>query len=270
MQGSTSVQQILDTLDEAAEIILSAAGEDGIISRRDIREKLFTLKGFQQSLVDSLFRYVDRLDKTPGARVTKSDIDQVVAYVKEEIITQFDIDPSGLSFDEEERISSQGPLAVQLAQNLKRTAEARDDSSTKSLIEQLETHSKGLLFDDYGSESSEPFQTFFLEANLLRLTERDFVMAMGLDPSRPSESIAVFEPAFDYFERLIGLTQAANPEYIEHAISLVNLMQRALRSIHIIIQGLDQDGVDPVHPVFVVGLDRNNDIVGLTSFVVWT
>ncbi len=270
MQTSISLQQILDTLDEAAEIIVSAAGEDGIISRRDIREKLFSLEGFQQSLVDSLYRYVDRLDETPGARVTYKDIKRVIAYIKEEIITQFDIDPSRLSFQEEERISSQGPLAVQLAQNLKRTAETRDDSGTASLIEQLGALSKGLLFDDYGSESSEPFQTFFREANLLRLTERDFVMAMGLDPSRPSEDIAVFEPALDYFKRLIGLTQTVDPEYIENAITLVNLMQRALRSIHVIIQGLDQDGVDPVHPVFVVGLDRENNIVGLISSVVWT
>ncbi len=266
----TTIQQVFDTLDRASEIIISAAGEDGIVSRRDIRTTLTALSGFQQALVDSLYRYIDRIDNSSGARVTKVDVLNVITLIKKDIIAQFEIDPNGLSFEEEERISTLGPLAIQIAQNLKRAAQEVYEPESDSLLDQLESLSQGLFFDDFGSESSERFETFFQESNLLRLTELDFIQALGLDPTNPSEAIARFEPAFEYFDRLIGLTEAVDPELAERAIELVDLMKRALRSIHVIIQGLDQPGVDPVHPVYVVGLDRENNITGLRSSVVWT
>lgn len=85
----TTIQQVFDTLDRASEIIISAAGEDGIVSRRDIRTTLTALSGFQQALVDSLYRYIDRIDNSSGARVTKVDVLNVITLIKKDIIAQY-------------------------------------------------------------------------------------------------------------------------------------------------------------------------------------
>lgn len=61
-------------LDKAAANILSAAGDDPFVSRKDIRQKLMELEGVEQQLTSVFYRFMDHRDYKPGARITKKHI----------------------------------------------------------------------------------------------------------------------------------------------------------------------------------------------------
>ncbi|MFH1807521.1 MAG: hypothetical protein ABIJ09_02155 [Pseudomonadota bacterium] len=111
----------------AAKQIEDAAGPDGRVSRADIKAKLQDLKGTERNLVDIFFKFIDHRDHVPGAVVTKKDIDKAVAYAKDKLINQYDLNNNGLSKSEIDKMSTTGKLAVQLAMEM-RMAAAIDDS----------------------------------------------------------------------------------------------------------------------------------------------
>jgi hypothetical protein len=69
-------QKVHAALEKAAQNILEAAGDDPIVSRKDIREKLKELEGVEQQLTGIFYRFMDHRDYKPGARITKKDIDE--------------------------------------------------------------------------------------------------------------------------------------------------------------------------------------------------
>ena len=83
-------QKVHAALEKAAANILDAAGDDPIVSRKDIRQKLKTLAGVEQQLTSVFYRFMDRRDAKPGARITKKDIDETLAYAKERLVDAYD------------------------------------------------------------------------------------------------------------------------------------------------------------------------------------
>ena len=111
-------------LETAAKTIIRAGGEDGRISRAEVKNALATdrVPRKQQALVDIFFRFVDHRDFKSGAQVTKADIKRAVEYAKDHMIAKYDLNDNGLSKDEVSKMSLTGKLAVDLARTLKESA----------------------------------------------------------------------------------------------------------------------------------------------------
>ncbi|MEL6142520.1 MAG: nuclease, partial [Bacteroidota bacterium] len=135
-----SKSQVHAALDIAAQHILNARGDDNVISRLDIRQKLRELSGTERNLVDMLYRFIDKRDYKPGARVTKTDVEDTLAYTKVKLINAYDENNNGFSRAEIEKMSTTGKLAVSFARELK----ARENETT--LLQELRILGEGLYF----------------------------------------------------------------------------------------------------------------------------
>ncbi|MEO0897377.1 MAG: nuclease [Bacteroidota bacterium] len=254
-------------LDKAANHILEAGGSDGITSREDIRKKLTQLQGVERRLVDVFYRFMDHRDASSGARITKKDVEETVAYAKARMIDKYDLNQNGLSKDEISKMSLTGKLAVAFARILKRAALINDDTKSKALTQQIDELAPNLYFDDFGSEAAIQIKSFYLDTKLGELTEANFNKVLDLDPSDPNQQLARFEEIGDFWEAFVDVQME---EYKAQARDLVELLRANLTGMRVIIQGADNVSVDSEHPVYVVGLTPWGDIVGFESFVVWT
>lgn len=111
-------------LETAAKTLVRLGGEDGRISRKEVKDALATdrVPRKQAALVDMFFRFVDHRDFKAGAQVTEKDVKRAVAYAKEHMIAKYDLNNNGLSKDEVAKMSLTGKLAVDLAKTLKESA----------------------------------------------------------------------------------------------------------------------------------------------------
>ncbi|MBK7861085.1 MAG: hypothetical protein IPJ65_21245 [Archangiaceae bacterium] len=114
-------------LDQAAKAIIDAGGQDGRISRADIKSAIAPMSGVQKQLVDVFFKFIDNRDFKKGATVTPADVKRAVAFAKEKLIAKYDLNQNGLSKDEEKKMSLTGRLAVNLAKALKTAGAAGID-----------------------------------------------------------------------------------------------------------------------------------------------
>ncbi|MBL8912289.1 MAG: hypothetical protein JNM17_16480 [Archangium sp.] len=106
-------------LEHVAKSLVKAGGEDGRISRSDVKKALPTLTTAEKKLADIFFKFVDHRDFKDGATVTKKDIDKAVTYAKAKLIAKYDLNTNGLSKDEISNMSLTGQRAVDLAKALK-------------------------------------------------------------------------------------------------------------------------------------------------------
>lgn len=106
-------------LDHVAKQLKIAGGEDGRISRSDVKKALPTLSLAEKKLADIFFKFVDHRDFKAGATVTATDINKAVAYAKASMVAKYDVNTNGLSKDEIAKMSITGQRAVDLARALK-------------------------------------------------------------------------------------------------------------------------------------------------------
>ena len=254
-------------LEKAAGHIRAAAGEDGITSRADIRRKLGTLEGTERALVDIFYRFMDRRDAKPGARITESDISGTLAYAKDRLIDQYDLNRNGLSKAEIEKMSTTGKLAVALARQLKKEAVGDTNAEGKKLSLKLGELAEGLWFDQLGSEAAIELKSFFAEASLTELTEDTFSQTLNLDPNDVTQVIERFiTPDAEFYEQFLDVN-----DHADSAEDLIDLMKASLKDIRVIVLGRDNaPEVGSEHPTYWVGIARDGSLVGLETFVVWT
>jgi hypothetical protein len=109
--------------DQAAALIKAAdAGHDGRISRDDLANELRGLTGTQHELVDIFYKFIDHRDYKAYAKVTGADVDAAVAYAKQHMLANYDVNGNGLSKAEFSKLSTTAKFAVQLAQENKAVA----------------------------------------------------------------------------------------------------------------------------------------------------
>ncbi|MFT3711126.1 MAG: hypothetical protein QM817_26150 [Archangium sp.] len=106
-------------LEHVAKSLVKAGGDDGRISRSDVKKALPTLTTAEKKLADIFFKFVDHRDFKEGATVTKKDIDKAVSYAKQKLVAKYDLNTNGLSKDEISNMSLTGQRAVDLAKALK-------------------------------------------------------------------------------------------------------------------------------------------------------
>lgn len=106
-------------LDHVSKALIKAGGDDGRISRADVKAALPTLTRKERALADIFFKFVDHRDHKDGASVTKKDITRAVAYARDHMIAKYDLNKNGLSRSEISEMSLTGQRAVDLARALK-------------------------------------------------------------------------------------------------------------------------------------------------------
>lgn len=108
-------------LARAAQIIRSAdRGNDGVVSRADIKAKLATMPtGPEKALVDIFYRFADHRDAKKFAKLTGRDLEKTLAYAAKELVADYDLNGNGLSRAEIAKMSTTAKLAVEVAMIMK-------------------------------------------------------------------------------------------------------------------------------------------------------
>jgi hypothetical protein len=111
-------------LETAAKTLIKIGGDDGRISRAEVKNALATdrVPRNQVALVDIFFKFIDNRDFRDGAQVTPADVKRGVEYAKKSMVAKYDLDNNGLSKDEVAKMSLTGKRAVDLAKALKEAA----------------------------------------------------------------------------------------------------------------------------------------------------
>ncbi len=262
-----ATSEVNAAVESAAAHLVQAAGPDGIVSRQDIRSKLYSLKGTERELVEALYHFISDRETKRTARMTRRDIDSAVAAIRTDIIENIDLDKNGLSEDEVARMSKLGKLAVTLALMLK----AKVSGPTgQELAQEIGELAKGVFFDSYYStEGATPLEPFFAAAKLTHLTLNDFRATLQLTNGPEHEAKEDFGPG-EY--TLAAIRRANDSEEGENkAAKLIEFLEIHLREIQEVVIGRDagQDRTWPVH-AYVVGLDAKGNIVGVRAELIWT
>lgn len=265
-----SKQLVHEALDRIGVLILEAGGPDGIVSRKDLREKLKTLDGIEKNLTERFYHFMDHRDYRPGARITQRDVEDTLAYSKEKLIDAYDLNNNGLSRGEVAQMSVLGQWAVEYALALKHGADGPTDEELVSTMGEL---SKGLFFFAFGSEADETMETFQQEVLMENLNMDSFSHALQLDQNDPAEFIVRYvEDTRDLHTRFQDQHLRFNPELGQRAVQLIQLMDQHLTQIRVFILGKDnwQEYPRADHPVYWIGLSKERNLIGLKTQVIWT
>lgn len=268
-----SKKQVHAALDQAAANILSARGDDPVVSRRDLRAKLRELSGYERRLTDMLFRFTDKRDYKPGARVTQKDVEDTLAYAKEKLIDAYDANNNGLSRAEVAQMSVTGKLAVRFAQESAQTGADDDQSPSKDakLKDQIAELATGLYFPAYGNESDAFLQAFYQEASLGELNQNTFREALGLDLVNPANALTYFQQGPVEYARLFEEYEDMEQFAALNTFRKVEaLMQEQLQDITLAILGQEGSREFGEHPVYFVGRSTEGNLIGVDTTVIWT
>lgn len=255
-------------LDKAAANILSAAGDDPFVSRKDIRQKLMELEGVEQQLTSVFYRFMDHRDYKPGARITKKDIDETLAYAKEKLIDIYDKNNNGLSAAEIADMSLTARLAVRYA---KLQDQLVEENTPDKLYDSLTELGEGLYFPAWANEADAYLSPLRQDAKLQELTEESFSSALGLDDVNPAEAIELWHQGRAAYEWIFELYEYYDQSAaLESFKTLHKFMEKHLTHITHIVVGLDGSRPDSEYPVYFVGLSAAGAILGFKTRTVWT
>ncbi len=267
--SALKITDLFNTLEETRATLLTAMNGDGIVSRADLKRLLQqTEDPLRKRFLEFFFGFLIKLENRPRMRVTEEVIDRGMAFIREQIIPQFEIRESFADATNQE-IAQIHESAFPMAMELLRITASQQSLDPKAVSEQIAELSEGLFFDDYGSEAAIAIESFFLEHPDQTLTPESFVQALGVDPNTPKGVVARFDPADGVL--LTFVEQHFRTEGAESARRLVELMQQNLKDHTIIVLGEDNHpDLESNHPVYVVGMGENGDLAGFESVVIWT
>lgn len=264
-----SKQKVHAALEKAAQNILSAAGDDPFVSRRDIRQKLKELAWTERQLTAVFYRFMDHRDAKPGARITKVDVEDSLAYAKEKLVDAYDENNNGLSEAEIAKMSLTARLAVRFARLQEQAA--AETITTDSLYASLTELGDNLFFPAWANESDAYLSVFRQDADLTELTQETFSTALGLDPSNPVEAIEMWHQGQSNYEWIFEIYEDVEElEALERFKTLHAFMKNHLTHLTHVIVGEDGQREDSEYPVYFVGLTPEGDILGFKTITIWT
>ncbi|MCI5084230.1 MAG: nuclease A inhibitor family protein [Saprospiraceae bacterium] len=265
-----TLRNLMEQLDQLAETLKSAGGKDKQLSRKDFRALIdATHSPAQAHLMEIFYSFLWKLEARPRMRVTHEVIDNGVAFIKEQILPEFEI-AEVFSTRTEQTIAQVHPSAWPMANQLVRATEEDLYLTAKQVAGRISKLTEGLFFDDFGSEGSEKIEAFYLDANMEELlTEASFASALNLNLDNPLEKIERFVEIGDTLD--VFVEQHVRFGRDQQAASIVQLMEENLLDIRVIILGEDYNPAVPAdHPTYVVGLGKNGDLAGFKTQVIWT
>lgn len=263
------ISDLTHTLEDARKTLLTAANQDGIVSRADLKSLLAQTEGpLQSRFLEFFYNFLLKLEDRPGTRVTKNVIDRGIAFIQEQIIPNFEIQDHFTPLTKQE-IAQIHKAAFPIAMELIRATNSTLVLSPQEVSEQIAHLKEGLFFDDYGSEAAIPIEPFFVEHTEMKLSAESFVKALKLDPNTPKGTIARYESADRAF--LTFVEQHLASGLAQQAQMVVDLMKTHLADHKVIIVGEDNHpDLESNHPVYVLGIGHNGNLAGFESVVIWT
>jgi hypothetical protein len=263
------LKDLYANLDWAREQLLQVAEKDGMVSRQDFRELVDQLDDTSQvRFLEMLYQFFRKLEDRPRMRVTRSVIENGVAYIRDHVLPEFEIADFFTTLAKQD-IAKVHDYALPLANQLRRAAEENKGLTAEDVALRIAAYTEGLFFDDFGSESSESIEAYYQAANLTEMTPESFAAALDLDQSDPTQKITTFTEADEVF--MVFIDQHFRFGTAERAIAIVDLMRANLTDLYVVILGADdQPGVSSKHPTYVVGLGKDGSMAGFTTNVVWT
>ncbi len=258
----------LEILEKAIQELTISAGEDGIISRADVRTKLMELDEATYRLVVLLYRFLLSVESGSSKRITIKDVEWTHNLLKQLMIARMDTEESFITGEEVYYIQQPARIMVELARAVKETAKEQMSPETNEIFKRLEALSIHLIFDFFGSEADMPVEAIHIEKKVEELTPEAVAKALELDQSNPSEVIYRFEAASSRFYGMF--TDLHNSFEIPEAKEVLDILQEQLEDTSVIIQGEDNASVDSEHPVYILGIAPDQSLLGLRSAVIWT
>lgn len=262
-----TINDLKNTLEKTGDTLLSAANGDGIVSRYDFQRLLDgTEDAMEKAFLEYFYNFLILLEDRSGVRVTRAVIDDGIAFVKEQIMPNFEVK---LRFTQQtnQKIAQINELAFPMAEELLKITDYRQTLSPREVSEQIGQYTGELFFDDLGSEAAIPIAPFFLEHSSPTLSPKSFVEALGLNPDEPKGMVSRFESADLILQRFID---KHNDELAPKARAVVELMEENLSDLTAIVLGEEYTSVyESSHPVYVVGIGLNGNLAGFESTVIW-
>ena len=212
-----------------------------------------------------------KLESYPGGRVTHSDIDTASELFLKDVLPLFLLNQDVLSPNEMDAMNAALPGSALLAAQLKRTAlAAQNDTSSQIIFEQIQAIESDLLFDFLGSEAGIAMEAVLIEAEATGdLTEVDLTQALNLDPASPKDKIERYSDANDFFPTFLDLHTSIGKG--DSAQTFIDIMQQQTSSQKLVVIGEDNHpSVESEHPVYILGIANDGNLVGAKSIVVWT
>ena len=264
-----TLQNLRDILHETRDKLLTAGGEDGIVSRRDLKKLVEAEPSeVKRNFLEFFYSFLRQLEDRPRSRVTRDVIERGITFIEDAIFPHFEIH-SEFSAQTKQRISQPHPAAYAFSQQLLRVASSTPMLSSLQLSEEIAALTDNLFFDDLGSEASEPIQAFYQQTNIQTLSPESFAATMTLDLNNPAEKVERFRPAEEILKNFVDIHFSFDLD--GQAQSIVDLMKTHLTQLTVIVLGEDYNiNVSAEHPTFVVGVGADGDLVGFRSIVVWT
>jgi len=263
-----TINALEHTLEKTCDTLLSAANGDGIVSRDDFQRLLDDTEDvMEKAFLEHFYNFLIQLEDRSGVRVTRAVIDNGAAFIKEQIMPNFEVK---LRFTQQtnQKIAEINALAFPMAEELLKITNYRQTLSPREVSEQIGQYTGELFFDDFGSEAAIPIAPFFLEHSNPSLSPKSFVEALGLNPDEPKGIVSRFEAAELILQRFIDYQ---NDELKPKARAVVDLMEENLSDLTAIVLGEDYTTVyESNHPVYVVGIGLNGNLAGFDSTVIWT
>lgn len=261
-------QKVHAALEKAAQNMLDAAGDDPIVSRIDIRRKLADLEGTEQLLTSIFYRFMDHRDAKPGARITKKDIDETLAYAKAKFVDAYDVNNNGLSAAEIAKMPLTARLAVRYAILQDHAVE---EVTNNKLSDSLFELGNDLYFPAWANEADAYLSVFQKEADLIELTQENFSSTLGLDPANNEEAIQLWHQGRSNYEWIFEIYEEYEQLAALESFKILHaFMEKHLSHITHIVVGLDGARRDSEYPVYFVGLTSTGDILGFQTTTIWT
>ncbi len=263
-----TISDLENTLKKTSGTLLSAADGDGIVSRDDFQRLLGQTEDvMEKAFLEHFYNFLIQLEDRSGVRVTRAVIDNGIAFIKEQIMPNFEVK---LRFTEKtnQKIAQINALAFPMTEELLKITDYRQTLSPLEVSEEIGAYTGELFFDDFGSEAAIPIRPFFLEYSSAILSPKSFVEALGLNPDEPKGIVSRFESANLILQRFID---KHNDKLAPKARAVVELMEENLSNLTAIVLGEEYTPVyDSNHPVYVVGIGLNGNLAGFEAFLVWT
>lgn len=263
-----TINHLENVLATTCDTLLSAANGDGIVSREDFQRLLEqTEDATEKAFLEHFYNFLIQLEDRSNVRVTQEVIDSGIAFIKKEIMPNFEVK---LRFTQKtnQRIASINELAFPMAEELLKITDYRQTLSPLEVSEAIGQYTGELFFDDLGSEAAIPITPFFLEHSSPVLSPKSFVEALGLNPDEPKAIVSRYESAELILQRFIDKhDEALKPK----ARGVVELMEENLSDLTAIVLGEEfTPEYESNHPVYVVGIGGNGNLAGFDAFVIWT
>jgi len=276
MSTTISIAQLYATLEEVAQQLKNASGNDTFISRADIDALLLPIYASDLErayLLGALLSIAEITEPANGGRITRQDIDRAVQVVREKVIPAFHLLLGDLSVAAELSLATLGIDYINMARTLKVYTQKQNTTSAQELVLQLRQLTQNLYFNGF-QQNNTSIVTDFAPFRATELNGTTFLQALETAGNPDWEGVAFRfgnevendGTTIEDFWATFRTLQNEGAER-ERALAVERLWRSRLsQSRHI---RFDNSSLETTHFV-VAGLNGSQEVVFMLIQYIWT